>query len=237
MPTDGAVEILPGANYMRDNAEQSESTVTNRTTNGKDRFSHDQTPMTDGGRWLSDTPVLESTLPEDVQRLLGRLLGDEPVETLAEWVDEVRRRTGGGEITIEELCHTGPMSPHRAEVGDDVYHFRCFYDAVILAALLDVPVDIQTESPSGKRIEASAVGTDELHVTPSDAVFSFGVAESVEPPGDEGPSNADVYAAVCPYVQAFPDADAYHQWARAVPAATVVLPLEGATDVAARLVE
>lgn len=186
---------------------------------------------------ITDSPVLEAPLPDDVQTLLGRLLGEDPVETLGAWVTAVRRRTGGGSITIEELCQTETETTHWGEYDDETYYFRCFYDAVILAALVDDPVDIRTESPDGTVIEATAAGTDKLQVSPADAVFSFGVDESVHPPTEEGPSNADVYAAVCPYVQAFPNVAAYMRWADSAQAATVALPLEGATDVAAGLVE
>ena len=192
---------------------------------------------TPGARWLTGTPVLEAELPEDVAAPLGRLLGDDPVETLGDWVAEVRRHTGGGSIDAEELCHADADSPHRGEFDGETYGFRCFYDAVILAALVEEPVYVRTESPTGAVIEAAAAGTDDLQVTPEGAVFSFGVDEAVEPPGEDGPSNGDVYSSVCPYVRAFPDATAYEEWAASVPAATVALPLSGATDVAEALVE
>lgn len=190
-----------------------------------------------GARWLTDTPVLEAELPEDVQRQLGRLLGGAPVETLGEWVGAVRRHTGGGPISNEQLCHVSRETPHWGELGGTRYHFRCFFDAVILSALVDEPVDVRTESPDGAVVLAEAVGTDALDVSPETAVFSFGVDEAVTPPDSDGPSAVDVYAAVCPYVRAFPHPDAYHRWAAAVPAATVAMPLSGGTDVAAALVE
>ncbi len=188
-------------------------------------------------RWLTGDSVLEAELPDDVGVRLGRLLGGSPVETLGDWVAEVRRHTGGGSIAVEELCHADTDTPHWGEFDGHTYHFRCFYDAVILSALVDDPVDVRTESPGGAVIEAEAVGTDSLRVTPEEAVFSFGVDEYVDPPTDENPSNEDVYSAVCPYVRAFPDVAAHEEWLESVPAATVVLPLSGATDVAAALVE
>lgn len=187
-------------------------------------------------RWLTGNHVLDATLPDDVAVLLGRLLGNDPVETLGEWVLEVRRHTGGGSIDVEDLCHTDAASPHRGQVAGETYGFRCFYDAVILAALRDEPVDIRTESPSGTLIRATAAGTADLHVTPPTSIFSFGVDESVDPPGPNGPSTGDVYSAICPYVKAFPDSASYANWAETVPAATVALPLSGATDVAEALV-
>ena len=190
-----------------------------------------------GPRWLTETPVLEADLPVDVQRLLGRLLGEEPVETLDEWIEAVRGHTDGGPIGTEQLCHTGTPTPHWGELQGTRYHFSCFYDAVVLSALVQRPVDIRTESPDGAVVTATAVGTDALEVSPGTAVFSFGVDESVRPPDSDGPSAVDVYGAVCPYVRAFPHPDAYLRWADDVPAATVAMPLPGATDVAAALVE
>ena len=192
---------------------------------------------TTGPRWMTDTPVLETQLPEDVQRLLGRLLGEGPVATLDEWIGAVRRHTDGGPIGTEQLCHAGTPTPHWGELRETRYHFRCFYDAVVLSALVDEPVNVKTESPDGAVVLAEAVGTDALEVTPETAVFSFGVDEAVEPPGSDGPSAVDVYAAVCPYVRAFPHPDAYLRWADDVPAATVAMPLDGVAEVAAALVE
>ena len=190
-----------------------------------------------GPRWLTDAPILAGQLPEDVQRLLARLLDEEPVETLDEWIEAVRRHTDGGPIGTEQLCHAGTPTPHWGELEGTRYHFSCFYDAVVLSALVDASVDVRTESPDGSIVTATAVGTEGLEVHPETAVFSFGVDEAVTPPDVDGPSAVDVYAAVCPYVRAFPHPDAYLQWADDIPAATVAMPLQGATDVAAALVE
>ena len=188
-------------------------------------------------RLLADDSVLDAKLPEDVQAALGRLVGEDSVETLDDWIAEVRRLTGGGAIEVEDLCHASEGTGHRGEMAGDTYHFRCFYDAVVLSALVESPADIRTESPDGTVIEARATGTTDLTVTPEEAVFSFGVEGSVDFPEDENLSHADVYAVVCPYVRAFPDVDAYERWAETVPAATVAMPLAGATEVAEKLVE
>lgn len=190
----------------------------------------------DDARWITAPSVLESTLPADVQRQLGELLGREPVPTLGDWVSQIRSRTGGGSIQIEELCHTDEETAHWGQLGEERYHFLCFYDAVILSALADDPVHIRTRSPGGEVIEARAAGTADLTVQPEEAVFSFGGATDLEPPAGGAPSPEDVYAAVCPFVKAFPDAEAYLEWADSVPAATVGMPLSGATEVAAALV-
>jgi hypothetical protein len=206
-----------------------------RTRGSADRPETDAALPTE--RWLDDGSSLDAELPEDVGMVLGRLVGEQPVETLGDWLAAVRRRVGGGTIATDDLCHADAETGHRAEMDGETYHFQCFYDAVVLSALADSPVDIRTESPDGTTIEAHTTGTSGLTVTPESAVFSFGVAESAEPPADGEPSHADVYAAVCPYVRAFPDADAYARWAATAPAVTVAMPLAGATDVAEKLVE
>lgn len=199
--------------------------------------SHTNDAETNTGRWLADSSALDAELPEDMQVALGQLLASEPVETVDEWLGEVRRRTGGGSITVEDLCHSDDETEHWGELDGERYHFQCFYDAVILSALAETPVDIRTESPEGTVIEAHAVGDEDLTVSPESAVFSLGVDKTVDPPADGEPSHADIYAAVCPYVKAFPDREAYEQWAKTVPAATVATPLLGATEMASKLVE
>lgn len=190
-----------------------------------------------GGTFLGrqDEP-LEAPLPDDVGRVLGRLFETRSVPTLGAWVRKVRRRTGGGAIAAEDLCHAADETPHWGEIDGTRHHFVCFYDAVVLAALRDRPADIRTESPDGEPIELRAVGGNELNVSPEKAVFSFGVEKGVEPPADRDPRREDVYAAVCPYVKAFPDVQSYKRWAETVPAATVAMPLSGATEFASELV-
>lgn len=186
------------------------------------------------GRFIDTDDVLAAELPADLQSALGQFLDREPVETLGEWVDVVRELTGGGSIAREELCHAGEQTPHWGDLDGERYHFVCFYDAVILAALADQPVDIHTESPDGTVIEAQAVGSSELTVAPESAVFSFGIDADALTDGEV--TVEDMYAAGCPFVKAFPDRDAYERWASEVSAVTVAMPLAGATELAAGLV-
>lgn len=190
---------------------------------------------TSSGRWLGDTDVLDTELHRDLSVALGRFLGTEPINTLGEWATEVRHHVGGS-ISIEELCLMSEQTEHVGIVDGDRYYFACFYDAVILAALSDHPVDIRTVSPGGDRINARAIGTDDLVVTPEEAVFSFGIQRNVARPSDDGPTLEQGYASICPYVKAFPNLEAYDRWRRRVPAATVAMPLDGTTELAAELV-
>jgi len=186
------------------------------------------------GHWLGEL-TLDTQLPDDVQAALGRFVGVESVETLAEWSEQIRRLTGGGSIDVSSLCHTDEAADHWGEVDGERYHFQCFYDAVILAALEDKPVNIHTVSPGGEVVKAHAVGSEELSVTPDTAVFSLGIALDAGEQSDGNPTLQDGYAAICPYVKAFPDRDAYEAWAETVPAATVATPLSGATAFARTL--
>lgn len=186
------------------------------------------------GHWL-DEGSLDQQLPADLQTAVGRFVGIESVETLNEWSEQIRRQTGGGSIDGDQLCHTDEESDHWGEVDGERYHFQCFYDAVILAALEHRPVDIHTVSPGGNVIEARAVGSEELSVTPETAVFSLGIAVDAHERSGGNPTLQESYASICPYVKAFPDRDAYQQWAEDVPAVTVATPLSGATAFARAL--
>ncbi|MFB6311926.1 MAG: organomercurial lyase [Salinirussus sp.] len=185
---------------------------------------------------MLQAPVLEAALPDEVATNLGRLLGRAPVATLGDWVDAVRQHTDGEVVAIEELCHADEETPHWGVLNGETYHFQCFYDAIVLAAAVAEPVDVRTESPTGEAISARAVGSSGVTVDPPSAVFSFGIDSEVDPPGDSGPSNEDVYAAVCPWVRAFPEPSAYRNWADSVPATTVALPFTEATTIAEALV-
>lgn len=187
--------------------------------------------------WLDDSNILDAQLPDELRTALGRFLGTESVDTLGEWGTELRRLTGGGSIATEELCHSSEETDHWGTVDGERYYFRCFYDAVILAAIEDRPVDIHTVSPDGTVVEARAVGSDELSVTPPEAVFTLGIATDAHERSSGTPTLQDGYAEICPYVRAFPNCETYEQWATDVPAATVAMPLAGATELASVLAD
>jgi hypothetical protein len=184
-----------------------------------------------------DAGVLETALPPGVQTALGRFLGVATVRTLGDWVREVKGRTGGGAIAVGDLCHERRETPHWGELDGERYHFTCFFDAVVLAALADAPVDVRTEAPDGTVIEATVTGDGDVAVEPSDALVSVGIRTdpSVVPDGE--PTHEDVYTAVCPVVKAFPSPTAYESWRDGVRAATVGMPLADATALATALAE
>jgi len=187
--------------------------------------------------WLDGPNPVDQPLPGDLQSALGRFLGRDSVATLAEWASEIRQRTGGGSLNVDQLCHTDADTAHWGDVDGERFHFQCFYDAVLLAALEDRTVDVHTVSPGGAVVEAHAVGSGELSVTPETAVFSLGIATDAHEQSGGDPTLEDSYAAICPYVKAFPDRDAYTAWADEVPAVTVATPLSGATAFARALTD
>lgn len=187
------------------------------------------------GHWLGKIRF-DQQLPDDLRTALGRFVGVESVDTLAEWSEQIRRQTGGGSIDVDQLCHTDEETDHWGEVAGERYHFQCFYDAIVLAALEDKPVDVHTTSPDGAVIEARVVGGEELSVTPETAVFSLGISLDAHERSGGDPTLQDSYAAICPYVRAFPDRDAYDTWADGVPAATVAMSLPGSTAFARALI-
>jgi hypothetical protein len=184
-----------------------------------------------------DTGVLDAPLSPDVRRALARFLDGSTVRTLRDWVGAVRDRTGGAAIDMEDLCHEQAETPHWGELDGDRYHFTCFFDAVVLAALAEAPVDVRTESPDGTVIEATVAGDGDLTVDPPGTLMSFGAltVPSVIPDGE--PTREDVYAAICPVVKAFPSPGAYERWSTSVPAATIAIPLADATAVAAAIAD
>jgi alkylmercury lyase len=194
-------------------------------------------------RWLAED-VMDAPLSPDMKRSMSQFFGRE-TETLDAFVVAIREVTGGsggdgdGPLTIENLCHAGVETPHRATTADETYHFRCFYDGVALAHLADASVEIQTESPAGELIEMSVSPNGDIDVTPADAVMSFGIATAVEESIDDtdaGPSIEEIAMQVmCPYVKAFSTRAAYEHWAESVDGATVGMPLAAGMSIAAAL--
>lgn len=176
---------------------------------------------------------MNAPLPPDVRQHASQFFGRE-IETLAALAGEIREVAGGndgrngGSFAIDDLCHVETETPHRATTADETYHFKCFYDGIVLAHLTDEPVKIRTESPTGELIEMTASPNGTIDVIPSDAVMSFGIATSV---------GADPTAemVMCPYVKAFPTREAYAYWAEGSDGTTVGMSLTDGVVFAAAL--
>jgi hypothetical protein len=184
--------------------------------------------------WIEERPVKTAQLPVDVAGDMSRFFG-ESIEAFDDMISAIRSVTEGNGISVDELCHVEEETPHYADTEEETFYFRCFYDAIILAALENEPIDVHTVSPDGVVIEAHAVGSEELSVDPETAVFSLGIGLDAHEESGGDPTLQDSYAAICPYIKAFTDRDAYDTWADAVPATTVATPMSGATAFARAL--
>lgn len=198
----------------------------------------ERTATPDGGfdRWLDERPVTTAPLPPDASRLWGRFYRQSSIETLDDVVAATRAAAGGGPIAVEDLCHAGEETPHRARTADATHHFRCFFDGVALAHLADEPVEIRTASPAGTPVEVRASPDGGVDAAPG-AAMSFGIAADVDPLPDGDGAPDDLYRAMCPYVKAFPSRERYEGWAAAVDAATVGMPLAAGMPIATALAD
>lgn len=192
----------------------------------------EQTPNSDS--WIEERPVKTAELPEAAADNMSRFFG-ESIETFDDMIAAFRNVVEGDGIAIDELCHVEGETPHYAQTDDQTYYFRCFYDGIALAHLVDEPVEIRTETPTNESVEIQASPESEIDVTPSDAVMSFGVATESDVPLDDTPAAEDVYGTVCPYVKAFYTREEYERWAEDVAATTVGIPLESGVPIAATL--
>lgn len=191
-------------------------------------------PTEETDRWVDDRPVRSALLPDDVARVMTAFFGTGPVETFDDFVAATREGAGGA-LAVEDLCHVDGETPHVARAAGETYRFRCFYDGVALAYLVDEPVEIRTESPAGTGIELRVTPDGEVETSPPEAVMSFGIATDAADVTD--PTAEAVYGQVCPYVKAFPSRDSYREWAAAVDAATVGVPIAAGLPIAAAFAE
>jgi hypothetical protein len=178
--------------------------------------------------------VKTAELPEAVAENMSRFF-DESIQRFDGMIAAFRNVVEGDGIAIDELCHVEGETPHYAQTDDQTYNFRCFYDGIALAYLVDEAVEIRTVTPTNKSVEIQASPESEIDVTPSDAVMSFGVATETDVPLENTPAAEDVYGAVCPYVKAFDTRHEYERWAADVAATTVGIPLESGVPIAAAL--
>lgn len=142
----------------------------------------EQTPNSDN--WIEDRPVKTAGLPETVADNMSQFFG-ESIESFDDMVAAIRGVVEGNGISIDELCHVEGETTHYAQTDDQTYYFRCFYDGIALAHLMDERVEIRTETPTNEFIEIRASPEGDLDVTPSDVVMTFGVATESDVPIDD----------------------------------------------------
>lgn len=188
------------------------------------------------------TTIDEQDVPPELADAIQTAFGlDEPPATLGDWVSATTRLLddAGLSVGVEDMCTTDE-SRHVARVDGDDRQFHCVLDTLLVPFLLPEasPVAVRSRSPvSGDVVELS-VSRDEVEVTPTGAVMSFGFADDLDvpDPGDLDPALA--YEAICPYVNAFPSRSEYDAWARETPgASTMALSFPAGLDLAGTLAE
>lgn len=155
-------------------------------------------------------------------------LDDRP-EVLGELLEFiVRSLLEDSGLQFADLCST-EATRHEAHIGDDVQHFHCVLDALIVPFVVDEhgPIEIISRSPlDDSRVEILA-SQEAVETTPDDAVMSLGIETDVEQPATDAFSPELWYDRFCPYVNAFRSRERYEQWAGEVTEAeTMQLPIE-----------
>lgn len=178
---------------------------------------------------------LPPAVADEFQTALGL---DDPPGTLDEWLTATTRRLEAADVSlgVEDLC-LASSSRHRAHAGDEVYHFRCVLDTLLVPFVLEDPgeVTVRTRSPAAGTELRLAVTRDGVAADPAGAVLSLGVETDVDPPEGEDVL-AYGYERFCPYVNAFPDRSAYEAWAADTPeAATMALSVDEGFELARTL--
>lgn len=159
-------------------------------------------------------------------------------DTYGEWAEgivDAFEADAQRSISTDDLCTTDD-SPHSATGGGEMTHFMCAQDPLVVGLLADGPVTVESTPPNRSepiRIEFRADG--EIGVDPAGALFSFGIAEDADRPASITPE--EIYQLVCPYGHAFPDDDAYREWADEVDAVTDVLSVPAGIAVMAALID
>lgn len=189
----------------------------------------------DGCRWLGGPTPLEVPLPVELQQTLGTLVGGEGITTLAGWTTALGNWFDDGELSIDDLCHA-QGSDHWGTIDGKRYHFRCVFDAVILAAIRDEAVEMQTTNPRGSTVTAVASGAHGIDVTPTTAVLSFGADPSVADRASQPTDPSVGYRAICPFVHVFATRAEYFAWATTILVPSVAMPMDAGVDFASALV-
>lgn len=163
----------------------------------------------------------------------------EPPATLGDWADAVADRLAAADITVgpEELCTTS-SSPHEARVGEDRWHFRCVFDALLLPFVVEPSeaVEVRSRSPASGAVVEARVTTEDVSVDPASAVVSLGVTTDLDAAGDLDVHPVLAYERFCPYINAFADEDGFDEWAAETPdAEATAVPLTEGFVLAGRL--
>ena len=188
------------------------------------------------------TTIDEQSVPPDLAETIQTAFRlDEPPATLGDWVTATSKLLDDSDLSVgvEDMC-TAEESRHVALIDGDSQHFHCVLDTLLLPFLVpnESPVEVRSRSPISDEEVELTISREEVEVTPTDAVLSFGFADGIQvsDPTDIEPALA--YQWVCPYINAFPSRAEYDQWAReTTEAATMALSFPAGLELAGTLAQ
>lgn len=175
----------------------------------------------------------EIEIPGALSERSATLMGlDDAPETVGDIVDDHNESEAlvPEGFTWQDMLVTED-SRHAVRVGGDRYNTYCILDALILPFLHDEEVEIRSDPPGGGATVEIRAGPDALEAEPASTVVSFGFSTDVpETPASLSADDPEgltdlIHAEGCPQINAFPDAEAYEDWAREAEAATVGMTL------------
>lgn len=159
--------------------------------------------------------------------------------TYAEWADGMaatfERDDHEQAIGVDDLCDVED-SAHTATVDGETTNFMCAEDPLLVGLLAEQPVTVESTPPN--RAETVVIEFDRgqpIGVDPDGALLSLGIATDADAPTSNAPSA--FYELTCPYGRAFPDDDAYEEWAAEADAVTDVLSVAVGIAVLSSLLE
>lgn len=185
-------------------------------------------------------------LPADLAEAF-RQVGDraDPPETLREGftVIEETLDDAGVDVSLEDMYQSEPTR-HAVHIGEYTEHVPCVMDALIVAFTVEPdPIEIHSEPPDGGELVRFHVSGEEITVTPERAVVSFGIGYEEADEADIADVEAllndeSTIPTTCSVINAFPDSEAYAQWAAGVSEAAVMeLSVEEMVALAQRAVQ
>lgn len=171
----------------------------------------------------ASSAALDRELPPRLaERLAVAYDVDGPAETVGDFVRVVEATVSEYDGLTEDALCSADESRHRIDIGGETRYYHCVVDPLVLQALRDEPATVRS-SIRGEEV-VFEIADGEVGVSPADAVLSFGIAEDVERGDCLDPERA--YGQICAYVNAFPSAEAYEEWASDVSAVTAAVSVE-----------
>lgn len=145
---------------------------------------------------------------------------DESPETLEEGFKSLATRLGNTGVTLapKDMYQSAPTR-HSIRFGETVEYVPCVMDALMIAEVIDArPIEIHSEPPGGGETIRFRITGDEVAVTPTGAVVTFGLGLEEARDSDlkdlkdslNDPDSPPL--TVCTVINAFPDSESYEEW-------------------------